>query len=390
MVGSDLSLPVFIPPRKRQTTKKPNGTQNYVDHIVSSHITKQSPTLPSPDDCVINASLILNKSNSEKRLSGDNRLSLSRELNSIKSLNVNDESHCNEMQSFDTMSQPSKDCSANITPRSYSEESSLDAKSCRSHDCLTTRSTKKRVNIKTDFLLQRNQRQSPNSTNYEDLESGETSILNAELDKNSLDRFNTVRTDSYLTMTGTVKRGRKKGQSMDLQLNVSRDELEKINAAVVAVEQSQQESRDCCACSLTIGIHILVLSIVCLPFVTAYTAFYSFYIGTLTWYNIFNYFNEEKSYLHKLLMSPLLILTYPVIICLCTIGLAVYGGCVQLSMSLSRWSNEVTDIEKGFYGWLCSFLHLSDCSPYEVVILTDLRLPETVNHGNSSTEELSL
>lgn len=33
MVGSD--VPVFIPPRKRQTTKKTNGTQNYVDHIVS-------------------------------------------------------------------------------------------------------------------------------------------------------------------------------------------------------------------------------------------------------------------------------------------------------------------------------------------------------------------
>lgn len=349
-------------------------------------MTKQSSTLPSPDDCVINASLILNKSNSEKRLSADdNRLSLSQKLNSIKSLNVTDES--NELQNFDAMS---KDCSANLTSRSYSEESSLDAKSSRSHDCLTTRSTKKRVNIKTDFLLQRNQRHSPNSTNYEDLESGETSILNTELDKNSLDRFNTVRTDSYLTMTGTVKRGRKKGQSMDLQLNVSRDELEKINAAVVAVEQSQQERHDCCVCSATIGIHILVMSIVCFPFVTAYTAFYSFYIGTLTWYNIFNYFNEEKSYLHKLLMSPLLILTYPVVICLCTIGLGFYAGFVQISLSLSRWSNEITDIEKGFYGWLCSFLHLSDCSPYEVVILTDLRLPETVNHGNSSTEELSL
>lgn len=35
MVGTDLSVPVFIPPRKRQTTKKSNGTQNYVDHIVS-------------------------------------------------------------------------------------------------------------------------------------------------------------------------------------------------------------------------------------------------------------------------------------------------------------------------------------------------------------------
>lgn len=335
--------------------------------------------MPSPDGSILNASLILNKSNSEKRLSADdNRLSLSRELNSIKVFNENEESNCNEM----------KDCSANLTPRSYSEDSSLDAKS---HDCLTTRSTKKRVNIKTDFLLQRNQRNSPNSTNYDDLESGETSILNAELDKNSLDRYNTLRTDSYLTMTGTVKRGRKKGQSVDLQLNISRDELEKINAAVVAVEQIHQERSDCCVCSTTTGMHILLFSIVCLPFVAAYTSIYSFYIGTLTWYNIFNYFNEEKSYLHKLFMSPLLILTYPIGICVCTIGLGIYAGIVQLSLSLQRWHNEITDIEKGFYGWLCSFLHLSDCSPYEVVILTDLRLPDTVViQGNSSTEELSL
>lgn len=313
----------------------------------------------------------------------DNRLSLSRELNSIKVLNENDESDSNELQNFETMSQPSKECSA------YSDESSLDAKSTRSHDCLTTRSTKKRVNIKTDFLLQRNQRNSPGSTNYDDLESGETSILNGELDKNSLDQFSTIKTDSYLTMTGTVKRGRKKGQSVDLQLNISRDELEKINAAVVAVEQIQQQNNGFCICSLTTGMHILILTIICLPFVAAYTSIYSFYIGTLTWYNIFNYFNEEKSYLYKVLMSPVLILTYPFGICICTIGLGIYAGIVQLSLSLTRWYNEVSDIEKGFYGWLCSFLHLSDCSPYEVVILTDLRLPETAVNGNS-TEELSL
>lgn len=333
----------------------------------------------------MNASLIFKKSNSEKRLSGDNHLP-SRELNSIKVLNENKESDCNELQNFETLSQPSKEFSGNLTHRSYSEESSLDAKSNRSHDCLTARSAKKRVNIKTDFIHQRN---SPNSPNC-DVESGETSILNAELDRNSLDQFNTMKTDSYLTMTGTVKRGRKKGQSVDLQLNISRDELEKINAAVVAVEQIQQQSNDCCACSLTTGMHILVLSIICLPFVAAYTSIYSFYIGTITWYNIFNYFNEEKSYLYRVFMSPLLILTYPFGICLCTVGLGIYAGFVQLSMSLTRWYNEVSDIEKGFYGWLCSFLRLSDCSPYEVVILTDLRLQETTIHGNTSTEELSL
>ena len=107
---------------------------------------------------------------------------------------------------------------------------------------------------------------------------------------------------------------------------------------------------------------------------------------------MFNYFNEEKSYLHKLIMSPLLILTYPIIIVLCTIGLGIYAGCIQVSVRFNNWINEIGDIEKGFYGWLCSFLHLSDCSPYEVVILMDLKLPPSEHDAvaNSSTEELSL
>lgn len=33
--NSTESIPVFVPPRRRgQTSKKQNGTQNYVDHIV--------------------------------------------------------------------------------------------------------------------------------------------------------------------------------------------------------------------------------------------------------------------------------------------------------------------------------------------------------------------
>lgn len=36
MVGIENTkdFPVFIPPRKRQSSKKGSGTQNYVDHIV--------------------------------------------------------------------------------------------------------------------------------------------------------------------------------------------------------------------------------------------------------------------------------------------------------------------------------------------------------------------
>lgn len=34
------SVPVFVPPRKRQTSKKQNGVQNYVDHIVTVQVCK--------------------------------------------------------------------------------------------------------------------------------------------------------------------------------------------------------------------------------------------------------------------------------------------------------------------------------------------------------------
>lgn len=34
------SVPVFVPPRKRQTSKKQNGVQNYVDHIVCVQVCK--------------------------------------------------------------------------------------------------------------------------------------------------------------------------------------------------------------------------------------------------------------------------------------------------------------------------------------------------------------
>lgn len=216
-------------------------------------------------------------------------------------------------------------------------------------------------------------------------DSNETNLLNSKT--SSLAR--TRSPDNYLTMTGTIKRGKKKGQSVDVQLNISRDELEKINTTALMIQQEHDNSKKSC-CSLKNGMHIFLLSLISLPFVVLITSIYAFYIGTITWYNMFTYFNEEKSYWHRLVMSPLLVIAYPIGILLCTIGLAVYSGIVQISTKFVKWSNEIADIEKGFYGWLCNFLHLSDCSPYEVVILTDLKAPEEMVPTNSSTEELSI
>lgn len=295
----------------------------------------------------------------------------------------------NELNLYENISQkPLR--SSTATPNScVSEESSFDGidKKTKSQEVLTGTkgSTKKKVNICTDLDYGHNkEKKSPSVSHmYEDLESGETSILNT--DENSLDRFN-ARNDNYLTMTGTIKRGKKLGEEFNVQLNISRDELEKINS--FAIKKTEEEKQGaCCVCKLGVGLHVLLWSIVCFPIVVVFSSIYSFYIGTLTWYNLFNFFSQEKTILHRIFVTPFLIVAYPVTILLFTIGLGLYGGFKQISLRFHVWFNEVSDLEKGFYGWLCGFLRISECSPYEVIILTDIREDPAVR---SSTEELSL
>ncbi|KAH8374770.1 uncharacterized protein LOC110187818 [Drosophila serrata] len=405
--------PVFIPPRKRQQTKSEAKKQNYVDHIVSvqQNRPKLSPSNPGLEEELRKSKLIIKNKQPLPQLPGELGVPSTQDtLASTHSASSTQHSqksarsagNLNELQNFESISQGTKSTSqrhesSTVTPSSccYSE-SSLDAKLSKSQDCLSNRSSsKKRVNIRTSDLpgQGRNQRSSPEIANYEDLESGETSVLNTY--DQSLERGYQARKDgggNYLTMTGTIKRGRKKGQSVDLQINISREELEQLNAHAMASD-SQKGGSLCCTCSCGTGLHILLISLLCLPFVTVISAVYSFYIGTLTWYNMFNYYCEERTYLHKILVTPLLFVAYPLAIVLCTFGLGIYSGVRQLSLQYSSWVNDITDIEKGFYGWLCGFLHMPDCSPYEVVILTDICVapqdPQRL-HINKPRQELSM
>ncbi|CAK1594032.1 unnamed protein product [Parnassius mnemosyne] len=176
--------------------------------------------------------------------------------------------------------------------------------------------------------------------------------------------------DGYLTMTGTIKRGKKKGQNVDVKLNISREELEVIEAAIVAEEYNKM---DVSKCSLYNGPHIFIFSLLCIPFVASISAVYSFYIGTLAWYNIFSHVTENFNCIKKALLAPVVILSYPFLIVIFTVGLGLYAGIVQLTFSGANWWKDVRDFEKGFYGWLCNLLGMSECSPYEVVILMDVK-----------------
>ncbi|CAK1545477.1 unnamed protein product [Leptosia nina] len=176
--------------------------------------------------------------------------------------------------------------------------------------------------------------------------------------------------DCYLTMTGTIKRGKKKGQNVDVKLNISREELEIIEASIVADELSKM---DVSKCSLYNGPHIFLFSLLCVPFVVCISAGYSFYMGTLAWYNIFSHITDEYTCLKKMVFAPIVILAYPFLIVVFTIGLGLYAGIVQLTFSGANWWKDVCDFEKGFYGWLCNVLGMSECSPYEVVILMDVK-----------------
>ncbi|KAH8312711.1 hypothetical protein KR044_012434 [Drosophila immigrans] len=404
--------PVFIPPRKRQQNKAEAKKQNYVDHIVNvqPNRAKLSPSNPGLEEELLKSKLIIKNKQPLPQLPGDpgaqDTIASTHSASSTQHSNKSARSanNLNELHNFESISQGNKSTSqrhesSTVTPSSccYSE-SSLDAKLSKSQDCLSLSnrsSSKKRVNIRTSDLPVhvRSQRASPDIANYEDLESGETSVLNTY--DQSLERYQARKAgdgSNYLTMTGTIKRGRKKGQSIDLQINISREELEQLNAHAMANE-SHKGRNLCCTCSCSIGLHIFLISLLCLPFVMIISAVYSFYIGTLTWYNMFNYYCEEKSYLHKIFVTPLLFLAYPLVIVLCTFGLGLYSGFRQLSLQYSSWVNDITDIEKGFYGWLCGFLHMPDCSPYEVVILTDICVapqdPQRL-HINKPRQELSM
>ncbi|KAK2143557.1 hypothetical protein LSH36_832g01042 [Paralvinella palmiformis] len=167
--------------------------------------------------------------------------------------------------------------------------------------------------------------------------------------------------------TGTLKRG-KKDQVVEVQLQLTQGEIDRLNRSTIT-ENRDKESPG--LCSAHRGPHVLLLSILFLPFAFISSLFVNLYICTLCWYNIYLCLSEEKTIWHKIFLCPLLIVIFPLIVFLIPLAVAAFAAIRQLSWSWRRWLNEIRDFEKGFYGSLCEKLGVPECSPYEVVILNE-------------------
>lgn len=178
----------------------------------------------------------------------------------------------------------------------------------------------------------------------------------------------------YVTLTGTITRGKKKGQVVDIHVTLTEKELrdlakskERLDAECEAGDGSKRN----CSFGLCSGPHVVLWSISCLPVIFVLSFITSFYYGTLTWYNVFLVYNEERTFWHKITICPFLIIFYPMLIMPMALSLALYSAVVQVSWAFSEWWQDVRDLEKGFCGWACGKLGLEDCSPYSIVELLD-------------------
>ncbi|CAO2624910.1 Transmembrane protein 169 [Lemmus lemmus] len=175
----------------------------------------------------------------------------------------------------------------------------------------------------------------------------------------------------YVTLTGTITRGKKKGQMVDIHVTLTEKELQELTKPKGLSREAAAEGRRACQVGADQGPHVVLWTLVCLPVVFVLSFVVSFYYGTITWYNIFLVYNEERTFWHKISYCPCLILLYPVLIMAMASSLGLYAAVVQLSWSWGAWWRAACDMEKGFCGWLCSKLGLEDCSPYSIVELLE-------------------
>lgn len=167
-----------------------------------------------------------------------------------------------------------------------------------------------------------------------------------------------------MTVSGTIKHGNQVGQPVDIQLELSDNEFRRLTSREAAPRRK-------CSCGVEQGPHIILLSLLFMPFTLIFSTCVSFYFGAMTWYNFYVFFSEEKTIWHKVFICPVLILSFPFSTGLSAIGIGLFASVVQLSWFFEAWKTEIRDFEKGFYAWFCNRVGQAQCSPYDIVVLDE-------------------
>ncbi|RUS90048.1 hypothetical protein EGW08_002161 [Elysia chlorotica] len=174
-----------------------------------------------------------------------------------------------------------------------------------------------------------------------------------------------------VTLTGTVMRGNSVGQPVEVQLELTDTEFHRLTTRAPPPRHHRHLHPR--SLGLRHGPHVTAWSLLCMPAALLYSFGSAFFNGAMTWYNLIVYLSEERSasLVHRVLLCPLVILSFPLTVGLSCLFLAIAAMFMQISWSWHSWWLEFSDGEKGFYGWVCSKVGLPDCSPYQVVVLDD-------------------
>lgn len=210
----------------------------------------------------------------------------------------------------------------------------------------------------------------------EENKGGEITVENKEGEITVSQEENEIESQGLETNPNTCKGGNVPRRKKEHTIRFTRteekiSEEDEIQIEELEVHNTMVEAEKGGLCGTNRGPHIILLSFFYIPCALISSMCVSFYYGAWTWFNLYLFFSEEKTVWHKVTICPLLILTFPFTVGLSSIFIAVFAAFIQLSWYFRSWRNEIVDFDKGFYGWLCDKIGLSQCSPYEMITLND-------------------
>ncbi|XP_041600006.1 LOW QUALITY PROTEIN: transmembrane protein 169-like [Vulpes lagopus] len=168
------------------------------------------------------------------------------------------------------------------------------------------------------------------------------------------DIWNMLVDSRYVTLTGTITRGKKKGQMVDIHVTLIEKELQELTKPGSLGSSREITPEDIKACQMggDHGPRLVLWMLVGLPvvFILSFVVFLAMAMAS---------------------------------------SLGLYAAVVQLIWSRGAWWQAARDMEKDgerLLCWLCSKLGLEGCSPYSIVELKSDNIPGNLSNKDPTQE----